>query len=147
MVLALWSCGTSRGPQPAEPVHVSVADFQTLRWLEGSWRGTEQGRNPFYERYQFESDTLVRIHYLADSTAVQTANIGSVYLSGGVVYHEAGGGRWRAVRMDSTRIDFAPAERVTNAFTWARESGDAWVATLHNPGAVATVYRLERLSP
>ncbi|CAN5558209.1 hypothetical protein BH24GEM3_BH24GEM3_26260 [soil metagenome] len=45
--------------------------------------------------------------------------------------------------MDTAGIHFAPIAGASNDFTWARESADAWIATLREPGGAVTVYRLE----
>lgn len=146
LAAAVTTCRTDRQPQSDQPLQVSVAEFQTLRWLEGTWRGTG-GRQPFYEGYRFQSDTLVWILYFADSTTTRAADSGAVYLRAGIVYHEADGGLWRATHLDSVRITFEPVEQVTNSFTWVRESADAWLATLQEPGAPEKTYRLERVRP
>jgi len=146
LAAAVTACSPDRQPQSGQPLRVSVAEFQTLRWLEGTWRGTG-GRHPFYEGYHFQSDTLVRILYFADSTTTRASDSGAVYLRAGVIYHEADGGLWRATRLDSASIAFEPVEQVTNSFTWVRESADAWLATLRQPGAPEQTYRLERILP
>lgn len=86
---ALWGCDSGREARSGQPPPATVADFQTLRWLGGTWRGSEGGRNPFYERYQLQTDTLIRILYLADSMGSRASDSGSVYLRAGTVYHEA----------------------------------------------------------
>jgi hypothetical protein len=32
-----------------------------FRWLEGTWRGTGEGVQPFFERYRFEKDSTLAI--------------------------------------------------------------------------------------
>ncbi len=37
----------------------SQSDFQKLRWLEGTWRGSDGGKGAFYEGYRFIDDTII----------------------------------------------------------------------------------------
>jgi hypothetical protein len=128
-----------------EAAPAAASALASLRWLEGYWRGTEGGRNPFFEEYQMIGDTLLRIRYHADSTFAAATDSGAVFARGDTLYHEAGGAVWRATRVDSVEATFEPHQHATNAFTWHRDGPDAWTATLRQPGATATVYRLERV--
>jgi hypothetical protein len=127
------------------PRHYTRAEFQSLRWLEGDWRGTG-GRRPFFERYEMSSDTTIRIHYYADSTRTEERGSGSVYLSEGTVYHTADGATWVAVRFDSTGIYFAPHEGAHNSFRWTRLSSNSWEAVLRFEGGREARYELTRIS-
>lgn len=140
IALLLGAAACSRQQQSPRP-----ATVEPLRWLSGTWRGTGNGGNAFFEGYEFAGDSLLRIRYYADSTATIVSDSGAVYVRGDTIFHEAGGGIWRVVRLDSASVRFEPHARVTNAFTWVREGPDAWVATLETPGRPPTVYRLERL--
>jgi hypothetical protein len=143
ILVATWACGPSREAPPDQATSFTLEDFQTLRWVEGTWRGTG-GTNPFFESYRFSNDTLLRILYYADSTITQVSDSGSVYLSGGSIYHEAGSGVWRAVALDTNSIEFEPHERATNSFSWTRDSDTTWVATLRFPESPSRAFRLER---
>lgn len=144
IIVAAWACGPAREEQPARTTAFTLANFQMLRWLEGTWRGSEAGGRPFFEGYHFSNDTLLRILYYADSTITQVSDSGSVYLSGGSIYHETGGGVWRAIALDTNSIEFEPHEGVNNSFSWTRISDTTWVATLRFPDSPSRAYRLEK---
>lgn len=127
------------------PSHHTRAEFQSLQWLEGDWRGTG-GRRPFFERYEMLNDTTFAIRYYADSTRTVERGSGAVYLSEGVIYHTADGATWVAVQFDSTGIYFAPHEGAQNSFRWTRLSSNAWEAVLQFEGGRETHYELTRIS-
>src|SRR5262245_23330336 len=52
------------------PMTVSVAQFQQMRWLEGSWRGSGGGIDAFFEGYRFVDDSTIRSFEYPDSTLV-----------------------------------------------------------------------------
>jgi len=146
--LVLTACtqpdrGESEQPQPGS---LSQDDFSSLRWLEGSWRGTG-GDNPFYERYELVNDTTIRILYYTDSTLATLRDSGSVYFTEGTIYHYTDNALWAAVRSDSAGIHFAPQENASNWFTWSYQSPTMWLAVLRTSDGRETAYRLERYSP
>lgn len=142
--IMLVAPSTGGAQQPDQP---TATTLEPLRWLVGTWRGTEKGEKWFFEGYEMVGDSLLRIRYFADSTTSVVADSGKVYVRDDTIYHEAGGGIWRAVALDSVSVRFEPHQRVTNSFSWVREGHDAWVATLEMPGRAPTVYRLERWQP
>lgn len=143
ILVATWACGPAREEQPDQTTDFTLEDFQMLRWVEGTWRGTG-GTSAFFEGYHFSNDTLLRILYYADSATTQVSDSGSVYLSSGSIYHEAGGGIWRAVALDTNSIEFEPHEGATNSFSWTRDSDTTWVARLRFPGSPSRTFRLEK---
>lgn len=107
-----------------------------------TWRGTGVGQAPFYEAYRFSSDTSVRILYYADSSLARVADSGSVALVAGQIEHRAGGGVWVAVRLTPMGIYVEPKAAVSNSFSWVRDSGPNWRATLRAPGQPEVVFRM-----
>jgi len=128
----------------ADPGHYTQAEFQSLRWLVGDWRGTG-GQRPFFEGYESLNDSTIVIHYFSDSTRTTERGTGSVYLSEGVIYHEADGATWAAVDFDSTGIHFMPHEGAQNSFRWTRLSATTWEAVLQFEGGSETRYVLTRV--
>ncbi len=134
-LLILLSClqsmmlGCADPESSVTPGQFSRAEFESLRWLEGDWRGSG-GQQPFFEGYEFSNDTTILIHYYEDSTRAQERRSGSVYISQGAIYHEADGGIWVALRSDSSGIHFAPFENATNSFRWRRISPSSWEAVI-----------------
>ena len=135
-----------------EPIRVSPAEFQQLRWMEGRWRGEEPNGQSFFEGYRFENDSTIRSYTYADSANRVPTDSGAIALRGGEVTSGSEGARWVASELTASHIEFAPQVGVRNSFVWQRESDDAWTATLRWPGtadrpAREVVYRMRRLSP
>jgi hypothetical protein len=132
--------------QPATPF--AATDFAKLKWLEGSWRGSATGQEPFYERYHFVNDSTIEISYYRDSTLTRESGTGRVYLTVGRIYHTPGPGRWGATRVDSSGVSFIPQVNARNTFAWSYQSGDTWTATLRSGASgreTVTVYEMKRM--
>lgn len=131
--------------QPAS-LGVSVAEFQALRWLEGTWRGALPSGGHFYESYTLVDDSTFIVEAFPDSTLTTPRSLGRVMLRGGTLYREEPNGeRVSATRMDASGVLFGNLER---GFTWARASDGSWTATIHRGGGDAAarrdvVYRIE----
>jgi len=128
-----------------KPSHHTRAEFQSLAWLKGDWRGTGEKR-PFFERYEMVNDSMIQIHYYADSTRSVESGRGRVYLSDGLIYHTADGGIWVAAQLDSTGIHFVPYQGAHNSFRWIRLSSTTWEAVLQFEGGREARYELTRIS-
>src|SRR5262245_21768088 len=72
----------------AKAQKLSTADLQKLRWIEGTWRGTGDVDKPFFERYRFESDSVLAVESFADETLAQVTDTTRFELKDG----EFGGG-------------------------------------------------------
>lgn len=142
--LALSACAVEREAVGSPSARFSTADFATLRWLEGTWRGSDTVGASFFEGYRFAGDTLIRIVHYADSTQTRVADSGSVYLSGGAIYHEAGATVWRATQLDSAGIHFTTTQNAGTTSSWTRFNRDSWLATLRTSLGGVTTYRLTR---
>lgn len=136
----------SQRGQPTTPF--AATDFAKLKWLEGTWRGSAPGQEPFFERYRFINDSTIEISYFRDSTLARETGSGRVYLTVGRIYHTSGPGRWGATRVDASGIYFIPQVNARNTFAWAYQSPDAWTATLRSSASgreTVTVYDMKRL--
>lgn len=89
-------------------VHMSAAQFRSLRWLEGSWRGTGAGPNAFYERYQFVNDTTIASHSYPDSTLSRSGDSSLILLSGGEIRNRGDLSEWVATALGGDSIHFEP---------------------------------------
>ena len=137
---------SSQRGQPTTPF--ASTDFAKLKWLEGTWRGSAPGQDPFYERYHFVNDSTIEISYYRDSTLTRETGTGRVYLTVGRIFHTTGPGRWGATRVDSSGIYFIPQVNARNTFAWAYQSGDSWTATLRSGASgreTVTVYDMKRM--
>jgi len=131
--------------------HFTTADLQKLRWIEGTWRGTGDVEQPFFERYRFESDSTLAVDSFADEKLTKVTDTTRYELKDG----EFGGGnegfRWVATSIDDKSITFTPVTKARNSFRFERESKDSWKAILNWPATAAKparerVYKMERLA-
>jgi hypothetical protein len=126
------------------PARFTLAEFQSLQWITGTWQGTG-GERPFFEGYESANDSTIRILYYADSTRAQVRGNGSVYFSEGAIYHEADGGIWAAMQLDSTGVHFDPFRGPTNSFRWTYLTPTSWEAVLRFDDGSETRYELIRI--
>jgi hypothetical protein len=155
VLLALAAVGCSRpdrsGLRPVQPASVTLDQFQALRVLQGTWRGSEAGGTPFYESYVFLDDSTIRSFGYPDSTFAQAKDSSTVALAGGQVTSVGGSAVWVATRFDSNIIRFEPRRGATNSFTWTIHSRDAWTALLEwseqDGKPRSLVYQMQRLGP
>ena len=145
---SLSACGQS-GNQAGKS-NFTKADIEKLRWLEGTWRGTDAtAQNPFFERYRFVGDGKIETDSFSDSTLSKVDSQSSTYFENGEIIHKSGTMVWTASRLDDSQIEFAPKEKATNSFVWKKESADDWTARLMTKDAqgkqTETIYRMERV--
>ena len=126
----LAACDRGSAPPQSTPLDVSVEQFQQLRWLEGTWRGSGGGVSSFYEGYRWINDSTIRKYDFADSTFSTATDSGTIARRGGVVRSGSETVSWVVVALDSTSVQFAPERGAVNAFEWRRTAPDAWTARL-----------------
>lgn len=118
-------------PQSAAPgLDVSAAQFQQLRWLEGTWRGTGGGINAFFEGYRWVDDSTIRKVDFADSTVAVVTDSGDIALRSNRVRSVSSTRSWVVVALDSTSVRFAPERNASNGFEWRRSALGTWTARL-----------------
>lgn len=133
-------------PGQAVPTRFALADFNRLRYLEGTWRGTMSNGNAFYESYHFLNDSTIQKGGHTDSTFRTKSDSGWIIFRGGAVIDSGGSQTYTAEKLDSTTVDFRASP--TYHFTWTREGADAWTARLFSGTGGAekvTVYPMRRL--
>ncbi len=144
---------TSEAPEepPARAATVTPEQFRTIGWIEGTWRGTGGGVEPFYERYRFADDSTLVRHTFSDSTLVEVSDSTTIALRGGRVVDPAEDPHWQVTAFDSTSWRFASTGEAGRGFTWRRDAPDQWTAILTSPGANGQsqerVYTLTRIAP
>jgi len=131
---------------------MTPADLQKLRWIEGTWRGTGDTEKPFFERYRFESDSVLAVEGFEDETLAKVTDTTRFKLEDGEFGGGSEGHRYVAVSLDDRAIEFGPALNVRNSFRWERESKDVWKAIIifpsnANRAAGQRVYKMERWPP
>ncbi|HEX8734850.1 MAG TPA: hypothetical protein VF721_05960 [Pyrinomonadaceae bacterium] len=134
----------------ADKTNFTKADFEKLRWLEGTWRGTDtDGKNQFYERYRPVDEAKIETESFSDAALSEIDRRSITYLENGSIYHRDGDLLWTATKLDDSTIEFAPKEKAAHSFRWKKESADVWTATMSAKDAHGstheTVYRLERI--
>lgn len=156
IVLLLVGCQAAERPEAeiagaAEAASVTAADFRTIRWIEGTWRGTGGGVEPFVERYRLVDDSTLLRETFTDSSLSSIGDSALIVLRGSRVVEPAEDPRWQVTAFDSSSWRFESLERPGHAFTWRMEAPDRWTADLESrdaSGAPQTrMYTLERLRP
>lgn len=155
--IALVACQPAERPEPAVSADagprapaatVTAAEFQTIRWIEGTWRGSGGGVDPFYERYRFLDDSTLLRETFSDSSLAAVSDSTRIGLRGTRVVDPAGDPKWQATAFDSASWRFESLEDAARAFTWRRATEDSWTATLEWRDATGSaqqrVYTLER---
>lgn len=143
--LLLGSIAISCTPKQAQPPTVSVADFQQLRWLEGTWRGSGPGYPAFFEAYRVLDDSTMLMKSFTDSTLSVVNDSSVIALRGGTVSSRSARSRYVVTELSAHRVRFV-REGSTLGHTFERVSDDQWTATLHaaDAGGRATVYQMRR---
>ena len=160
VMLALIACSKKDAEQPPKdfsnpavpgqpvPAKFALADFNSLRYLEGTWKGMQSNGNAFYESYHFVNDSTIFQANHTDSTFRKKSDSSLIIFRDGVVVDSNFNGKmYTAEKLDLNLVDFRAGPDYHFAFT--RESNDAWTATLYRkePSGVetTTVYRLKRI--
>ena len=128
----------------------TTSDLQKLRWIEGDWRGTGDSAKPFFERYRFESESVLAVDGFEDETRMKVTETTRFELKDGEFGGGNEGARYVAKWISDQGIEFGPAVKVKNSFRWERESKDVWKATILLPAnetkpARQMVYKMERM--
>lgn len=131
------------------PKRLTADDLKSLRWIEGTWRGTGDIDKPFFERYYFENDTTLVVEGFPDETVSKADDVTRFVLKDGQFGNGGEGSLWAATRLDENSITFEPLAKARNSFRWERQSKDAWTAVLVWPAsekgpARQRVYKMER---
>ena len=111
------------------------ADLKKLRWIEGTWRGTGDVEKPFFERYRFESDTVLAVDSFPDEKLGTVDDTTRFELKDGEFTNGGEGARWIATTIDDRSITFEPLAKAKNSFKWERNDEKSWTATLSWPEA------------
>ena len=133
-------------PSPS-PKLITTADLAKLRWIEGSWRGTDIDQPPFYERYKFENDSTLMVETLTDETLSKVSDVSRFELKDGHFGSGTADSGSVATALDDNSVTFAPLGK-GNFFRFQRESNNSWKAILNwtdkNGAAKERVYNMER---
>lgn len=133
-----------------KPLTITPADLSKLRWIEGSWKGTGDIDKPFYERYRFESDSVLVVEGYDDETFSKPTNTSRFELKDGQFGSAKEGSSSVAIAFDENSITFFRVAKISSTFQWKRESADLWTAILKWPAKDSTttqqrIYKMERI--
>ena len=143
ILLGLPAC--SRAQQ--RPPSVTVAQFQQLQWLAGTWRGSGGAYPAFYEEYRVVDDSTMLMRAFSDSTLRTVTDSSRIELRNGTVVSRGERTATPAIEVTATQVRFRQAGAASGGFTFSRVSDDEWTATLHPATANGreTVYVMRRI--
>lgn len=127
----------------------TAADLKKLRWIEGTWRGTGGGGEPFFERYRFENATTLAVDSFDNEKLEKVTETTLFELKDGEFGGGNEGSRWVASALDDKSVTFLPVAKARNTFRWESVDKDNWKAVLNWPAtadkpARERVYKMER---
>lgn len=147
--IALVACSSREPGQQPEPmpVTVSLAEFQQLHWIGGTWRGSGGDYAAFFEEYRVLDDSTIQMRALSDSTLSVAKDSSWIELRNGAIRSRGGDRAYVAVEFSPTSVRFAQPGVPLGGHTFAQKSADEWTATLHpsRSDGQATVYTMRRL--
>ena len=132
---AQQASGTSLTPPPkavaGTAVVVTKAQVTSLRWLEGTWRGTGGGVPAFAEGYKFVNDSTIEISFYSDSLGTKVTSTGKMTLSAGQLFYTGNGTEYVATKIAPKSVTFVPkGTNGKNQFEWTMNTPTEWVAVL-----------------
>ena len=141
--IALLACSLdTQSTDSTRKTNFTKSDFKKIQWLEGAWRGSGEGTDPFFERYHFTNDSTIEIEFFSDAGLQNLTRKETIELVEGEIRY----GKSTASRLDDKSIDF---EAKDYSFSWEKESADVWIARLYSPARegrkLTRLYRMERI--
>jgi hypothetical protein len=126
------------------------SDFRKLRWLEGTWRGTDGKDLIFYERYQFVDDTTIEFKSFGqDQSLTKIKRQGTIVYKDGVIHSRGDSTGSIMIAIDDKSAHFESQENPRNSYSFEKESPDVWLARVKyadsQGNAAETVFRMERV--
>jgi hypothetical protein len=127
--------------------NVTANDISRIKWLEGTWKGTAEGHEPFYERYRFEGTTMYEDSF-EDGTLNTIKDTARYALINGEFRHTENGRRTAASEIADDHIQFIPVVGDGNSYRFERQPGGKWRAVLEWPAngdqpAKQVIYNME----
>lgn len=113
-------------------------DFQKLKWLQGSWKGSANNQ-PFYEGWRlFNDSTLVNFSIeIKDKDTVIKESSALLFRNKKIVLGQET--QWQATRITENEIVLKnDTPRFSNTIIWLHTGSDHWLTILEHPKS--TVY-------
>jgi len=140
LLLAFAICAAPLAAQSAPPTF-TVAQFKSLSWLAGDWRGSGGAYPSFFEDYRVVNDSTMRMRSIKDSTFAVANDSSLLTLRDGRI--QKGNSVVTRLHGDTLRWEPVPGRR-GGGFTWIRQSANAWTAVLDGPNGTNVVYEMRR---
>lgn len=149
LLFGLASVALPLAAQQKTAPHVTLVQFQELRWLSGAWRGSGGAYPAFFEEYRVLDDSTIVMRSFPDSTFTRASDSSNIEWRSGVVVNRSANSASIAIELSGTSVHFAREGATRGGFTFSRQSADQWTATLHasTPGGSETVYVMRRMRP
>jgi hypothetical protein len=130
---------------------VTPDDIARIKWLEGTWRGTAEGQEPFYERYHFDGTTLSEESF-ADADLKTVKDTAKYVLINGEFRHTQNAKRVAASEITDDHIQFVPVVGGGNSYRFEKQPGGKWRAIIDWPAtdgqpAKQVIYNMEPYDP
>lgn len=127
---------------------VTEKDIAGLKWLAGTWKGTAEGKEPFFEKYSIDNNSLTVESYADASLKTVTDTTRYALINGEFRYTTADGRRVAASEITGDRIQFVPVVGEGNSFRFEKQPGGKWRAVLEWPAtadkpAKQVIYNME----
>jgi hypothetical protein len=125
------------------PPTFTLAQFKSLSWLEGSWRGSGGAYPSFFEDYRMINDSTMRMRSLKDSTFTVASDSSDFLFRNGRI--TKGSSAITKITRDTIRLDRVPAAP-GRGYTFVRTSPTTWTAILESPSGAPTIYQMKKVA-
>lgn len=127
---------------------VTPEDVAGLKWLVGTWRGTGEGQEPFYEQYKLDGTILTEESFADESLTDIKDSARYALVNGEFRFTTADGRRVAASEITADHIQFVPVVGGGNSYRFEKQSGGKWRAVLEWPAtadqpAKKVIYNME----
>ncbi len=140
--------GCTPAPSDETAASTTLADFRSVGWIEGSWRGSGGQYPSFFEEYTFLDDSTIRRRTYADSTFSVANDSADFLFRRGQVLQVSGSESRVMTRFSGDTVIYRPGPGGRYGYAWVRISDAEWQAILDpaSPGGAPTVYVLRRVT-
>ncbi len=143
LFVALTLLATPVAAQSNSNPTFTLAQFKSLSWLAGSWRGSGGAYPSFFEDYRMLNDSTLRMRTLRDSTFSVATDSGDYVFRGGRI--TKGSSAVTRISGDTVRFDRVPAAP-GRGYTFVRTSPTTWTAILDSPNGAPTIYKMTKVT-
>ena len=131
--------------QSSSSVNYKKKDLRKMKWIEGKWRGMFENK-PFYEIYQLENDTTLKItSYEWSGNDTSKTSVDYLYWKRDG-YYLGKQQNWKATTITKNEIKMIPVNKASNEILWRRKDKKNWIAILIYKNGTRT-YNMEYFDP